>query len=133
MVLVRARIKLVGKRAVYSANAVLVDTGVRMSVVDTSIAERIGVEYTGRRLRFLAISGHTIEASEAIVQELEIDGEALKYEAIAVAEIPPVVKDMLKRNGLDENVVIGVLTLERANMVPNTTTERLERVESFIL
>ena len=132
MVLVRARIRLVGRRAVYSANAVLVDSGARMSIVDASIAERIGVEYTGRRLRFLAISGHTVETSEAIVQELEVDGEVLRYEVVAVAGIPPVVKDMLKRNGLDENMIIGVLTLERANMVPNITTGRLERVGSFI-
>ena len=132
MVLVRARVRLVGKKDVYSGNAVLVNTSTRMSLVDTSIAERIGVEYTGRRLRFLAISGHTVEASEAIVQELDIEGEALKYEVVAVTGIPPAVKDMLKRNRLDENVIIGVLTLDRANMVPNTLTGRLKRVGSFI-
>lgn len=42
-------------------------------------------------------------------------------------------KEGLKDSGLDENVVIGLLTLERANMVPDTATGRLKKVESFIL
>jgi predicted aspartyl protease len=46
--------------------------------------------------------------------------------------MPNVVKETLKKNGLDENIIVGVLTLERANMVPDTTTGKLEKVESFI-
>ena len=57
----------------------------------------------------------------------------LKYEPMAVAEIPKNVKETLKENQLDENIILGVLTLERANMIPDITTGTLKRVESFIL
>jgi predicted aspartyl protease len=73
-----------------------------------------------------------VKASEAIVSELEVEGEVLRYEAVAVAEMLNAVKKTLKKNGLDENMVVGVLTLERADMIPDTTTGKLEKVESFI-
>lgn len=132
MVLVRAMLRLVGTKSSYSANNVLADSGARMSLIDKPLAERLGVQYTGRIIRFMSISGHAVEASEAIVLELEVEGETLKYEAVAVAEMPGIVKETLRKNMLDENVIIGVLTLERANMAPNTTTGKLEKVGSFI-
>lgn len=130
--LVRARIKLVGARGSYSSVA-LADIGARMTLLDRSLAERVGVEYTGRVVSFIAISGHVVKALEAVVHELEVEGEALRYEPVAVAEIPGKVKEALRGSGVDENVVVGVLTLERANMVPDTTTGTLRRVEAFIL
>ncbi|KPV61839.1 MAG: hypothetical protein AOA65_2175 [Candidatus Bathyarchaeota archaeon BA1] len=132
MVLVKANVRLLGMKDSYSSMA-LTDTGARMSLVDRLLAERIGVEYTGREISFVSISGHAVKASEAIIPKLEMEGETLKYEAIAVTEIPKNVKETLKNNELDENVIIGVLTLERANMIPDTTTGTLKRVESFIL
>ena len=132
MVLVRARVRLVGTKASYSANNVFADSGARMSLVDRLLAEHVGVQYTGREINFVSISGHTVKASEAIVSELEVEGEVLRYEAVAVAEMLNTVKETLEKNGLDENVVVGVLTLERANMIPDTTTGKLEKVESFI-
>jgi predicted aspartyl protease len=132
MVLVKARVRLLGTKATYSANTVLADSGARMSLVDRLLAERVGVQYTGREINFVSVSGHAVKASEAIVSELEVEGEVLRYEAVAVAEMPNVVKETLKKNGLDENIIVGVLTLERANMVPDTTTGKLEKVESFI-
>ena len=132
MILVRTRVRLVGTKASYSANTVLADSGARMSLVDRLLAEHVGVQYTGREINFVSISGHTVKASEAIVSELEVEGEVLRYEAVAVAEMLNTVKETLEKNGLDENVVVGVLTLERANMIPDTTTGKLEKVESFI-
>lgn len=38
----------------------------------------------------------------------------------------------LKVNELDENLIIGVLTIESANRLPDATTGSLKRVESFI-
>ena len=108
---VKARVRLRGTKTGYSSDAVLADSGARMSLIDSSIAERIGVEYTGREINFVSISGHTVKALEAVVVELEVESEILKYEAIAV----------------------GVLTLERANMIPDTTTGKLKKVESFIV
>lgn len=130
--MVRARVRLSGVRGSYSAVA-LADTGARMTLVDRSLAERVGVEYTGRALSFVSVSGHPVKALEAVVPELEVEGEALRYEAVAVAEIPEVVKRVLRESRLDENVVLGLLTLERASMVPDAATSTLRRVEAFIL
>jgi acid stress-induced BolA-like protein IbaG/YrbA len=97
------------------------------------LAERIGVVYTGRVLSLVSISGHILKALEAVVPELEVEGEVLKYEAIAVSDVPEDVKKVLKESNLDENIVIGLLTIERASMVPDTTAETLRKVESFII
>jgi predicted aspartyl protease len=132
MVLVKARVRLSGVKEGYSSTA-LTDTGARMTLIDRSLAERIGVQYTGRIIDFVSISGHVVKALEAIVPELEVEGEKLKYEAVAVAEIPEKVKEVLKQSAVDEKIIIGILTIERANMVPDTTTGTLKKVESFIL
>jgi hypothetical protein len=132
MVLVKAKVKLSGVRGSYSSTA-LTDTGARMSLIDKSLAERVGVQYTGRTIDFISVSGHIVRASEAVVSELEVEGEVLRYEALAVTEIPEKVKEALRRSGFDENIIIGILTIERANMIPDTATGALRRVESFII
>jgi len=93
----------------------------------------LGVEYTGRRLDLISVSGYRVEAVEALIPELVLEGEVLRYEAVAVAEIPKEVREALRRDELDEHLVLGLLTLERAGMRPNPATGRLERVESFII
>jgi len=133
MTVVKAAVRLLGLKSSYAATNALVDTGARMTLVDRSLAELIGVEYTGRKLSLISVSGHRIEALEALVPELVLEGEVLKYEAVAVAEIPREVRELLRRNGVDEHVIIGLLTLERAGMMPNPATGKLEKVEIFII
>lgn len=132
MALVKASIRLKGSKDSYRST-VLADTGARMSLVDKSLADRIGVEYTGRIIDFVSVSGHVVKALEAVVRELEIGDEVLKYEVIAVAEVPVTVKETLTKSELDGSVVVGLLTLERANLIPDTTTGMLRKVQSFIL
>ena len=48
MATVKAKIRLRGTRAEYLSENVLADSGARMSLIEFSIAERIGIEYTGR-------------------------------------------------------------------------------------
>jgi hypothetical protein len=126
----KAKVRLSGVKKSYSST-VLTDTGARMTLVDKSLAERIGVQYTGKTINF--VSDQFVKALEALVSELEVEGEVLKYEAVAVAEIPEKVKEALRKSEIDENIIIGILTIERANMIPDTTTGILRRVESFIL
>ena len=132
MTLVKARVRLSGARGSYSSTAIA-DTSARMTLIDKSLAKRVGVQYTGRVIDFVSVSGHVVRALEAVVPEFEIEGELLKYEAVAVAEIPERVKEVLRKSEIDENVIVGVLTIERANMVPDTATGTLRKVESFIL
>ena len=131
MILVKAKVKLKGLRESY-LSTVLVDSGARMTLVDRVLADRLGVEYTGREISFIPISGHSVKALEAIVAELEVEGEKLRYEPVAVSEIPGKVKDALRSNNLDENIVLGVLIMERRNMTPDTATGKPRKVESFI-
>lgn len=131
MILVKARISLRGNKGSYSSTA-LVDTGARITLISSALAERVGVEYTGRVLDFTSISGHVVKALEAIVPVLEVEGEVLKYEAVAVAEIPENVKNVLSQSELDKDIIIGLLTIERANMIPDTTTGTLKKVEGFM-
>jgi hypothetical protein len=131
MVLVKAKVRLSGVKESFSS-MVLIDTGARMTLIDRSLVERIGVQYTGRIIDFVSVSGHVVRALEAVVSELEIEGEVLKYDVLAVTDIPEKVKEILRKSEIDENIIIGVLTIERANMIPDTTTGTLRRVESFI-
>jgi len=133
MTIVRAAVRLAGLKNSYTVDSALVDTETRMTLIDTSLAEHLGVEYTGRNLSFISASGHRVEAVEALVPELVLEGEALKYEAVAVTEIPGEVREVLRKSGLDELLIIGLLTLERALMKPNPVTGKLERVEGFII
>ena len=132
MSIVRASVKIEGSKAASSSPA-LIDTGARMTVLDLDLAGKIGVEYTGRKIAFILISGQAFEASEAMVRELVVDGETLKYEAVAIATIPQRVKGTLSKSDLDPNMIIGLLTLERANLMPDIATGKLRKVESFIL
>ena len=131
MALVIARAHLQGYKRSYSSTA-LVDTSVRMTLIDRLLAEEMGVGCTGRILSFISISGQPVKASEAVVSMLEIEGEILRYEIVAVADISESVKKVLAQNGFDENIIIGLLTIERANMMPDTTSGVLRKVESFI-
>jgi len=133
MTVVKATVRLLGLKSSYVASSALVDTGIRMTLVDRGLAEYIGVEYTGRKLSPVSMSGHRIEAVEALIPEFVLENEALKHEAVAVAEIPGEVREALRRSGLDERIVVGLLTLGRAGMRPNTVTGKLERVEIFVI
>jgi len=129
--LVKARVRLLGVKDSYSST-VLIDSGARMSLLDKILAEKLGVEYTGREINFVSISGHAVRGLEAILPQINVEGEVLKYEPMVVAEIPKTFKEALRKSDLDENMIIGVLTLERANMIPDTTTGTLKKIESFI-
>jgi predicted aspartyl protease len=129
---VRASVKIGGLKTTSSSLA-LIDTGAKMTVLDSELANKVGVEYTGRKITFISISGQAFEASEATIRELVVDGETLKYEAVAVGKIPERVKETLTESDLDPNMIIGLLTLGRANLLPDIATGRLRKVESFIL
>jgi hypothetical protein len=93
--IVKARVSLHGFRDTYSC-VTLVDTGARMTLIDNVLAERIGVEYTGRVLNLISISEQVLRALEAVVPMLGVEDEELKYEAVAVISIPEDVKRVLR-------------------------------------
>jgi len=74
MALARARVYLRGYKRSYSSTA-LVDTSVRMTLIDKLLAEEISVKCTGRILSFIFISGQPVKASKAVMSMLEIEGD----------------------------------------------------------
>jgi len=55
------------------------------------------LEVARNNYSFTPISGHMIKALEAMVPVTEVEGETLKYEAIAVAEVPNAVRKTPKK------------------------------------
>jgi hypothetical protein len=70
-------VRLSGTRESYSSIA-LVDAGARMTLIDKSLAERVGVQFTGRVVNFVSVSGHVVKALEAVIPELEIEGRGVE-------------------------------------------------------
>ena len=115
MVLVRASVKLRGLKASYSTNNALVDSGARMTIVERRIAEYVGVEYTGRRVNFLSISGHEVRASEAIVSEMDIEGITIvsgEHQITLIMKIP--YKNNLNSSS-DSSNTVSAFTFTKSN------------------
>lgn len=55
------------------------------------------------------------------------------FEVVAVVKLPNNVKEILKSNYLNENIITGLLTLERANLVSDTITSILRKTKAFII
>jgi predicted aspartyl protease len=130
MGIVRTRVSLKGMRSSKDCIA-LVDTGAAMTVIDRSLAENVGVTYTGRR-SLVSATGHKLEDEVAIVRELVIEDEVLDYEKVMVVELSGYVKKVLREIGVDDSVIIGLTTVELAGLMPDTATGRLKKVETFL-
>ena len=110
----------------------LVDTGAAMTVIDRSLAENVGVTYTGRRMSLVSATGHKLEGEVAIVRELVVEDEVLDYEKVMVVELSGDARKVLRELGVDDSVIIGLTTVELAGLMPDTATGRLKKVETFL-
>lgn len=128
---VRAAVVLKGYKGSKECIA-LVDTGAALTVMDRWLADVIGVDYTGRKRTLLSVSGHRIEGEIAIVREMQVEGEVLDYEKVVAVSLPETVKNSLKNLGLDDSIIIGLTTVELANYMPDTSTGKLRKIETFL-
>jgi predicted aspartyl protease len=110
----------------------LVDTGAAMTVIDRSLAENVGVTYTGRRRSLVSATGHKLEGEVAIVRELIVEDEVLDYEKVIVVELSGDARKVLREIGVDDSVIVGLTTVELAGLMPDTATGRLKKVETFL-
>jgi predicted aspartyl protease len=131
MGIVRTRVSLKGMRGSKDCIA-LVDTGAAMTVIDRSLAEEVGVTYTGRRRSLVSATGHKLEGEVAIVRELVVEDEVLDYEKVMVVELSGDVRKVLRELGVDDSVIIGLTTVELAGLMLDTDTGRLKKVEKFL-
>jgi predicted aspartyl protease len=131
MGIVRTRVSSKGMRGSKDCIA-LVDTGAAMTVIDRSLAEEVGVTYTGRRRSLVSATGHKLEGEVAIVRELVVEDEVLDYEKVMVVELSGGLRKVLREIGVDDSVIIGLTTVELAGLMPDTATGRLKKVETFL-
>ena len=120
----RARVRLVGAQDTCELTA-LVDTGAWYTVLDRELAERIGVRPTGLTVVLTASSGHRVRCEEAILESLVVEGRSAPSELVAVCSIPEAVRALLRRQGVSDEVVVGVHTLERLGLAVDPVMHRL--------
>jgi predicted aspartyl protease len=125
LTIVKAAFRLEGLKERVEDKA-LVDTGASVTIVDKSVADMIGVTYTGRMLSLTTASGHKMQGELAVVKRLIIDQEELPYAHLLVLEIPSSVKEMLRSKQLCEWGIIGLTTLELLNLMPDSATGKLK-------
>jgi len=110
----------------------LVDTGAGMTVIDRTMAERLGARYMRRKRSLVSAAGHKLEGEVGIVRELMIEGETLDYEKVLVVELGDEVKTALRKLDVCDSLILGVTTVELANFIPDTSTGRVRKVEAFL-
>jgi len=120
----KAKLRLVSAKGAFECLA-LADTGAWYTVVDEDLAEQLGVEYTGLTLSLTSFSGHRIACREAVLKSITVEDRTAPLELIATCRIPSPVKDLLRGQGVDERVIIGVHTLERLGYAVDVVTHKL--------
>jgi len=130
--LVKARVVVQGYKA-SAEDYALVDTGSTVSMLDRSVAEKLGVEKTGRVIKLLVADGHEVEGELAIVKRLAIGGRDLPGAHVALIEFDIALKERLKSQGLSEWCIIGLATLEILGLSPNTSKGTVEETGALLL
>jgi predicted aspartyl protease len=128
--IVRAKVVLRGSKGFREGTA-LVDTSAAMTVVDGEVADAVGVMYTGRRRMLMSAAGHRLEGEVAIVKELNIEGEVLDYEKVLAVKLTEEVKKALRKLDVDDSIIVGITTIELAGFIPDTSTGKLRKIETF--
>ncbi len=129
--IVKADVTFLGSKSSEKCIA-LVDTGAAMTVVDKKLAESVGVEYTNRKRSLTSATGNKLEGQVAIFKELKVEDEILDYEKALVVEFDDEVRAALRKLGVSDSAIIGVVTLELANFIPDVTTGKLKKIEAFL-
>ena len=101
----------------------LVDGGALHTVIDESLARELGAKYTGLIITLTSFSGHRMRCSEAILDLIAVEDKRVPHELVAVCKIPNEVRELLKRYGADERVVIGVHSLEHLGLAIDLITQ----------
>lgn len=107
-----AKFRLVGDGGTAEGLA-LVDSGAGYTVIDEELAKTLNVGYTGLTIVLTSFSGQRISCREAVLKSITIEGKTAPSELVAVCSIPEPVEELLKKQGANHQLVIGVHTLER--------------------
>lgn len=111
----------------------MVDTGASITILDRGVAEDIGVEVTKMRGELVTASGHRVEGVIGVLRRMVLEDEELPYAYVLLTSIPEEVAKTLKRNGLDEWIIVGVTALELAGYIADPRTGVLRRTELLLI
>jgi len=129
---VKAKILIKGFRG-FAEEVALVDTGSTYTLIDRSLAEEVGAEATGRKVKLVVADGHEVAGDLAVVREIVVEDEVLPYAHVVVVEIPDKLAERLEGMGLSRRVVVGLLTLEALGLAPDTSTGKLKKVGALFV
>jgi len=132
LTIVRANLRLEGAKE-HSEGTALIDTSASVTLIDRDVADKVGVTHLRRTLTLTTASGHKMEGELAVINKLVIEGEELPYAHLLILKIPREVREMLRSKQLSDWGIIGLTTLELLNLMPDTTTGKLKKSESFML
>jgi len=128
---VRAKAVIRGSRG-SAEKLALVDTGSTYTLIDTALAQEVGVRFVDKRIKVIA-DGHEVTGDLAVIDELAVEGEALLFAHAVVMDFPAELARRLERLGLSKRVILGLLTIEALGLVPDTATERLRKVGALLI
>ena len=120
----KAGFKLEGEKDMVKGEA-LVDSGALYTTLNKGLAKKIGVKYTGLTPALTSFSGHKIVGREAVVKALTVERKKAPSELVVVCTIPEPVRKLLKRQEANNEIVVGVHTLERVGYAIDVVTHKL--------
>ena len=127
-----AKFRLVGDGGTVEGLA-LVDSGAGYTVIDEELAKTLDVGYTGLTIVLTSFSGHRISCREAVLKSITIEGKTAPSELVAVCSIPEPVEELLKKQGANHQLVIGVHTLERLGYAIDVIEHKLIKSPGILM
>ncbi len=124
---IKLLIKLRGSKGHYEATA-LMDSRLSTTILDRSLADQVGVSFTGVKVNLTPFYGE-VEAEQAVIEELTVSDTPLESELVAVASIPERAKELLRRLHVDPRLIVGLSTIERAGFVPDPSFGALRKAD----
>ena len=119
-----AKFELVGDGGAVEGLALL-NSGAGYTVIDEELPKTLDVGYTGLTVVLTSFSGQRISCREAIVNLITIEGKTAPSELVAVCSIPDSIGELLRKQGANHQLVIGVHTIERLGYAIDVIEHRL--------
>jgi predicted aspartyl protease len=120
----RAMFRLEGELGAAEGLA-LVDSGAWYTVIDEGLARMLGVKYTGLRIVLTSFSGYRVVCREAMISSIILEGKKAPSELLGVCGIPEPVSGWLRRQDVDDRLVVGLHTLERLGYAVDVVAHRV--------
>ncbi|RLE61184.1 MAG: hypothetical protein DRJ32_01675 [Thermoprotei archaeon] len=123
---VSARVVLRGNKGTVELLS-FVDYTLAVSVIDRKLADKVGVEYTGKQYK---LKGE-LKGEIAIVKSMIIDEVPIHNIRVLVVEFSENSAKALKKLGYSGGIILGLNALEKAGLIPDILSGGLRRLRLF--